>query len=175
MGFEALEDAPQEEGAVWLSYQLKPWDPQARRPVKPYLVEAADYEGRPGTRGRDGSRGGHRGGGRAKLKVFGQAFYKKLVGVRGQSPCDLKSGAAAREEGRSIVIPARRAVNNAPALFLVASPCAGGSTLGEAHPRLACRLGRFAAERHRRSLTPLPRPYQGGIFILAGAGGGISF
>ena len=23
-----------------------------------------------------------------------------------------------------------------------------------AHPRLACRLGRFAAERHRRSLTP---------------------
>ena len=44
MGFEALEDAPQEEGAVWLSYQLKPWDPQARRPVKPYLVETADYE-----------------------------------------------------------------------------------------------------------------------------------
>ena len=24
------------------------------------------------------------------------------------------------------------------------------------HPRLACRLGRFAAERHWRSLTPLP-------------------
>ena len=24
------------------------------------------------------------------------------------------------------------------------------------HPRLACRLGRFAAERHRRSLTPPP-------------------
>lgn len=44
MGFESLADAPQEEGAVWLSYRLKPWDPQARRPVKPYLVEAADYE-----------------------------------------------------------------------------------------------------------------------------------
>ena len=40
------------------------------------------------------------------------------------------------------------------------------------HPRLACRLGRFAAERHRRSLTPLPRTHSLRRGGCAGAGGG---
>ena len=56
----------------------------------------------------------------------------------GAKPHDLKSGAAAMREGRSIVISDRRAGNNAPALFFVAGFRAGG-----AHPP-----------------APLPRPYQ---------------
>ena len=66
--------------------------------------------------------------GRGELKVFGQAFFKKLVGC-GAKPHDLKSGAAAMREGRSIVISDRRAGNNAPALFFVA-----GFRAGDAHP-----------------------------------------
>ena len=58
------------------------------------------------------------------MKVFA-SLLQKAAGCRAE-PCGLKSGEAATREGRSIVIPARRAVNNAPALFLVASFCAWG-------------------------------------------------
>ena len=36
----------------------------------------------------------------------------------------------------------------------------GVTTLAVPSPRLTCRFGRFAAERHWRSLTPLPCSYQ---------------
>ena len=44
MGFVPLEDAPQDPDREWLVYRLHPRDPQAARPVKPYLVENDDYE-----------------------------------------------------------------------------------------------------------------------------------
>lgn len=46
MGFVPLEGKPpvEELGARWLVYPLKPWDSQAQKPTKPYLVEAEDYE-----------------------------------------------------------------------------------------------------------------------------------
>ena len=45
MGFEPLEGEPPEEPEkLWLAYHLRPWDPAAPKPTKPYLVEAADYE-----------------------------------------------------------------------------------------------------------------------------------
>ena len=37
-------DPPEEPEKAWLVYQLAPWDPQASKPTKPYLVEAEDYE-----------------------------------------------------------------------------------------------------------------------------------
>ena len=47
-----------------------------------------------------------------------------------------------------------------------------GASYREAHPRLACRLGRFAAERHRRPLTPPPVREMGEGGWLVGTGGG---
>lgn len=46
MGFVPFEgEMPENEpGVCWLVYHLKPWDPQAQKPTKPYLVEAEDYE-----------------------------------------------------------------------------------------------------------------------------------
>ena len=45
MGFKPLAgDPPEEPEKAWLVYQLAPWDPQAAKPTKPYLVEAEDYE-----------------------------------------------------------------------------------------------------------------------------------
>lgn len=45
MGFVPLEGKPPEEPEkLWLAYHLRPWDPAAPKPTKPYLVEAADYE-----------------------------------------------------------------------------------------------------------------------------------
>lgn len=45
MGFVPLEGEPPEEPEkCWLVYHLKPWDPEAPKPTKPYLVEAEDYE-----------------------------------------------------------------------------------------------------------------------------------
>lgn len=45
MGFVPLEGEPPEEPEkLWLAYHLRPWDPAASKPTKPYLVEAADYE-----------------------------------------------------------------------------------------------------------------------------------
>ena len=45
MGFVPLAgDPPEEPEKAWLVYQLAPWDPQAAKPTKPYLVEAEDYE-----------------------------------------------------------------------------------------------------------------------------------
>ncbi len=45
MGFVPLEGEPPEEPEkLWLAYHLRPWDPAAPKPIKPYLVEAADYE-----------------------------------------------------------------------------------------------------------------------------------
>ena len=45
MGFGPLEGEPPEEPEkLWLAYHLRPWDPAAPKPTKPYLVEAADYE-----------------------------------------------------------------------------------------------------------------------------------
>ena len=45
MGFVPLEEKPPEEPEkLWLAYHLRPWDPAAPKPTKPYLVEAADYE-----------------------------------------------------------------------------------------------------------------------------------
>jgi len=45
MGFVPLEGEPPEEPEkLWLAYLLRPWDPAAPKPTKPYLVEAADYE-----------------------------------------------------------------------------------------------------------------------------------
>ena len=45
MGFVPLEEEPPEEPEkLWLAYHLRPWDPAAPKPTKPYLVEAADYE-----------------------------------------------------------------------------------------------------------------------------------
>lgn len=46
MGFVPFEgEMPENEpGVRWLVYHLKPWDPQAQKPTKPYLVEAEDYE-----------------------------------------------------------------------------------------------------------------------------------
>lgn len=45
MGFVPLEGEPPEEPEkLWLAYHLRPWDPAAPKPTKPYLVEAADYE-----------------------------------------------------------------------------------------------------------------------------------
>lgn len=45
MGFVPLEGEPPEEPEkLWLAYHLRPWDPTAPKPTKPYLVEAADYE-----------------------------------------------------------------------------------------------------------------------------------
>lgn len=45
MGFVPLAgDPPEELEKAWLVYQLAPWDPQAAKPTKPYLVEAEDYE-----------------------------------------------------------------------------------------------------------------------------------
>ena len=45
MGFVSLEGEPPEEPEkLWLAYHLRPWDPAAPKPTKPYLVEAADYE-----------------------------------------------------------------------------------------------------------------------------------
>ena len=45
MGFVPLEGEPPEEPEkLWLGYHLRPWDPAAPKPTKPYLVEAADYE-----------------------------------------------------------------------------------------------------------------------------------
>ena len=45
MGFVPLEgEPPAEPEKRWLVYHLKPWDPEAPKPTKPYLVEADDYE-----------------------------------------------------------------------------------------------------------------------------------
>ena len=45
MGFVPLEGEPPEEPEkLWLAYHLRPWDPAAPKPTKPYLVEEADYE-----------------------------------------------------------------------------------------------------------------------------------
>lgn len=45
MGFVPLAgDPPEEPEKAWLVYQLAPWDPQAAKPTKPYLVEVEDYE-----------------------------------------------------------------------------------------------------------------------------------
>ena len=45
MGFVPLEEKLREEPEkLWLAYHLRPWDPAAPKPTKPYLVEAADYE-----------------------------------------------------------------------------------------------------------------------------------
>ena len=45
MGFVPLEGEPPEEPEkLWLAYHLRPWDPAAPKPTKPYLVEADDYE-----------------------------------------------------------------------------------------------------------------------------------
>lgn len=45
MGFVPLEGEPPEEPEKrWLVYHLKPWDPEAPKPTKPYLVEVEDYE-----------------------------------------------------------------------------------------------------------------------------------
>ena len=45
MRFVPLEGEPPEEPEkLWLAYHLRPWDPAAPKPTKPYLVEAADYE-----------------------------------------------------------------------------------------------------------------------------------
>lgn len=46
MGFAPLEgEMPVEDGeTLWLVYQLAPWDQEASKPIKPYLVEADDYE-----------------------------------------------------------------------------------------------------------------------------------
>ena len=45
MGFVPLEGEPPEEPEkLWLAYHLRPWDPAAPKPTKPYLMEAADYE-----------------------------------------------------------------------------------------------------------------------------------
>ena len=45
MGFVPLEGKPPEEPEkLWLAYHLRPWDPAAPKPTKPYLVEAVDYE-----------------------------------------------------------------------------------------------------------------------------------
>ena len=45
MGFVPLEGEPPEEPEkLWLAYHLRPWDPAAPKPTKPYLVEAAVYE-----------------------------------------------------------------------------------------------------------------------------------
>ena len=45
MGFVPLEGEPPEEPEkLWLAYHLRPWDPAAPKPTKPYLLEAADYE-----------------------------------------------------------------------------------------------------------------------------------
>ncbi len=45
LGFVPLEEEPPEEPEkIWLVYQLRPWEPDASKPTKPYLVEAADYE-----------------------------------------------------------------------------------------------------------------------------------
>ena len=45
MGFVPLAGAPPAEPEKrWLVYRLQPWDPEAPKPTKPYLVEAADYE-----------------------------------------------------------------------------------------------------------------------------------
>ena len=45
MGFVPLEGEPPEEPEkLCLAYHLRPWDPAAPKPTKPYLVEAADYE-----------------------------------------------------------------------------------------------------------------------------------
>lgn len=45
MGFVSLAgDPPEKPEKAWLVYQLAPWDPQAAKPTKPYLVEAEDYE-----------------------------------------------------------------------------------------------------------------------------------
>ena len=45
MGFVPLEGEPPEEPEkLWLAYHLRPWDPAAPKPTKPYLVGAADYE-----------------------------------------------------------------------------------------------------------------------------------
>lgn len=45
MGFVPQEGEPPEEPEkLWLAYHLRPWDPAAPKPTKPYLVEAADYE-----------------------------------------------------------------------------------------------------------------------------------
>lgn len=45
MGFVPLEgELPEEPEKLWLAYHLRPWDPAAPKPTKPYLVEAADYE-----------------------------------------------------------------------------------------------------------------------------------
>ena len=51
----------------------------------------------------------------------------------------------------------------------------GGFLSRGSHPRLACRLGRFAAERHWRSLTPLPLISFVVRGNLAATGGGILF
>ena len=51
----------------------------------------------------------------------------------------------------------------------------GGFLLRGPHPRLACRLGRFAAERYWRSLTPLPLISFVVRGNLAATGGGILF
>ena len=46
MGFVPLEGEPpvNDPEVTWFVYALKPWDLQAKRPTKPYLVEADDYE-----------------------------------------------------------------------------------------------------------------------------------
>jgi GNAT superfamily N-acetyltransferase len=44
LGFVPLEGADEAPKKVWLVYQLSPADPQAARPIKPYLVENDDYE-----------------------------------------------------------------------------------------------------------------------------------
>ena len=46
MGFVPLEENPpvEDPDLVWLVYRLKPWNPDAPKPTKPYLVEADDYE-----------------------------------------------------------------------------------------------------------------------------------
>ena len=51
----------------------------------------------------------------------------------------------------------------------------GGFLLRGSHLRLACRLGRFAVERHWRSLTPLPLISFVVRGNLAATGGGILF
>ncbi len=46
MGFVPLEGEPpvKDPEVTWFVYALNPWDLQAKRPTKPYLVEADDYE-----------------------------------------------------------------------------------------------------------------------------------
>lgn len=46
MGFVPVQgkESAREDGEIWMEYHLTPWDPEAKKPTKPYLVEAEDYE-----------------------------------------------------------------------------------------------------------------------------------